>query len=45
MMEGDLIRVRGMFLKHMYIPTGIKWELFKFGANFDWKEQVFMEDQ
>ena len=36
----DLIDVRGKFLKHIYIQTGIIRELVRFGVNYNWKRQI-----
>ena len=36
----DLIGIRGMILKHRYIPTEIKKELVRFDGNCDWNGQV-----
>ena len=37
MEAGDVISIRGQVMEYTYIPTGIKWELVRFGMDCDWK--------
>jgi hypothetical protein len=37
MAVGDVISIRGQVMEYMYIPTGIKRELVRFGVDRDWK--------
>ena len=37
MAADDVICIRGQVMEYMYIPTGIKWDLVKFGMDCDWK--------
>ena len=33
MVAGDVISIRGQVLEYTYIPTGIEWELVRFGMD------------
>ena len=37
MVTGDRVSIRGQVMEYTYIPTGIKRELVRSGADCDWK--------
>ena len=37
MAAGDLVSIRGQVKEYMYIPTGIKREMVRYGVDCDWK--------
>ena len=43
MATGDVISISGYVMEYMYIPTGIKRELVRFGMDCDRKGSVFKD--
>ena len=37
MVAGDMVSIRGQVMEYMYIQTGIKRGLVRYGVDCDWK--------